>query len=157
VLAGFSVLSQLSSRCGWSAGAASRQRLPSMLTMRGSERLGIPAMQAVDESVRFVEFSPQLGLLTAIVNCTAHRRAVTATFRRRGRQLGLCQQVAVLPRPWLCLRLLPREDLRPANQHAQQLLGDLGALGDPGAQRVAVHPHNSGRRGGDPLDLRFLG
>jgi hypothetical protein len=52
-----------------------------MLTMRGSERLGIPAMQAVDESVRFVEFSPQLGLLTAIVNCTAHRRAVTATFR----------------------------------------------------------------------------
>jgi hypothetical protein len=37
-----------------------------------------------------------------------------------------------------------------AGQHAQQLLGDLGAVGDPGAQRVAVHrygAHVGDRRG----------
>jgi hypothetical protein len=38
-------------------------------------------MQAVDESVCFVEISPQLGLLTAIVNSTARRGAVIASFR----------------------------------------------------------------------------
>jgi hypothetical protein len=37
-------------------------------------------MQAVDESGRFVEISLQFALLTAIVNCTARRRAVIATF-----------------------------------------------------------------------------
>ena len=30
---------------------------------------------------------------------------------------------------------------QPAGQHAQQLLGDFGAIGDPGPQRVAVHRH----------------
>ena len=32
---------------------------------------------------------------------------------------------------------------QPACQHPQQLLGDLRAVGDPGAQRVAVHRHRS--------------
>ena len=31
----------------------------------------------------------------------------------------------------------------PAGQHPQQLLGDLGTVGDPGAQRVAVHRHRA--------------
>ena len=32
---------------------------------------------------------------------------------------------------------------QPAGQHAQQLLGDLGTIGDPGPQRVAVHRHRT--------------
>ena len=32
---------------------------------------------------------------------------------------------------------------QPSGQHAQQLLGDLGAVGDPRPQRVSVHRHRA--------------